>query len=81
MRNRRVIVCVDHFEHVTQADIVDKLLSLGINIVLVSDSKESFEKISDIAKSKITNILQIPKYDFKQVREILLERGETRVKT
>lgn len=80
LRNRRVIVCIDHFEHITQMDIVDKLLNLGVNIILVSNDKNCFEKLSTTAKSMIVNVLKIPKYDFEQVKEIILERAKLALK-
>lgn len=33
----RMVVCIDHFERVKEVSVVDKLLSLGIGLILVSE--------------------------------------------
>jgi Cdc6-like AAA superfamily ATPase len=70
----KMIACIDHFERVKEVSVVDKLLSLGIGLVLVSDDEKYFKRLSRSARSRIANSFQIPKYTQDQVSDILLDR-------
>lgn len=79
-KRTKMIVCIDHFERVKEVSVVDKLLSLGIGLVLVSQDKGCFKRLSKSTRSRIASSLRIPKYTQDQVRDILFERAEMALK-
>ena len=72
---KRMTVCIDHFEQLKDASVIDKLLSLGITVILVSNSRASFERLSRYAVSLIPNFLHVARYTDEQVYRILAERA------
>lgn len=75
-----MIVCMDHFERVKEVSIVDKLLSLGIGLILVPEDSEIFKRLSKSAGSRIASSVHIPGYTEDQVSDILLDRAQSALK-
>jgi cell division control protein 6 len=71
----RVAVCLDHFERLKEIETVDKILSLGLNLTVISDTKEFYRKLSPYAKASIANLMEINPYSKDQVLDIILERA------
>jgi Cdc6-like AAA superfamily ATPase len=67
-------ICLDHFERLKEIETVNRLLSLGVKLVIVSDSHETFRKLNSMGKANITNIIEIPSYSVDQALDILLDR-------
>lgn len=72
----RITICLDHFEHLKEVETVNRLLSLGLGLVLVSDSIDAYRRLNLEAKSSVGNIIEIPSYSIDQTFEILQERAE-----
>ena len=72
----RIIICLDHFEHLKEIETVDKILSLGLGLMIIAESKEAYRKLSRRAKASLTNFIEIKPYTKDQVFEILKERAE-----
>lgn len=71
-----VTVCLDHFEHLKEVEAVNRILSLGLGLVIVSETSDAYRRLSAIAKSNIANIIGIPSYTIDQAFDILKERAE-----
>jgi len=70
-RNRKLLVVLDHFDRVYEQDVVDKLLSLGVKLIIIMNRDV---KLSEAARARIAYWLRLERYTLNQVREILLER-------
>jgi len=71
-----VTICLDHFEHLKEAETVNRILSLGLGLVMVSDSIDAYTRLKPEAKSSIANIIEIPGYTIDQAFDILNDRAE-----
>lgn len=74
--NSRLIICLDHFESLKEIETVDRILSLGLGLILVSDNEDTYRNLSPVAKANITNLIEIPSYSVDQTFDILLERAK-----
>jgi Cdc6-like AAA superfamily ATPase len=72
----KVTVCLDHFDFLKEIETLNRLLSLGLGLMIVSESRDAYGKLDAFAKAKITNIIEIPSYTNDQTFEILLRRAE-----
>jgi Cdc6-like AAA superfamily ATPase len=70
-----ITVCLDHFERLKEIETVNKILSLGMKLIIVSESYETYRRLNTMGKSNITNIIEIPGYTEDQAFDILLERA------
>jgi Cdc6-like AAA superfamily ATPase len=71
----RMTVCLDHFERLKEIETVNRLLSLGIELVIVSENYEAYRRLNSIGKANITNIIEIHCYSEDQAFDILLQRA------
>lgn len=71
-----VIICLDHFERLKEVETVNRILSLGLGLVIVSESFDAYRRLNLEAKSKIANIMEIQTYTTDQAFEILKSRAE-----
>lgn len=70
-----ITICLDHFERLKEIETVNRLLSLGMRLIIVSESYETYRKLNSIGKANVTNIVEIPGYSEDQAFDILLERA------
>ncbi len=75
LRANRLTVCLDHFQHVKELDVVDKLISMNANVVLVAEDRKEYFRLSKFARMNITNLFEIKPYSTEQVFSILAERA------
>jgi hypothetical protein len=68
-------VCLDHFERLKEIETVNRLLSLGIGIVTVSENYEAYRRLNSVGKANIINILEIHDYSDGQAFDILKQRA------
>lgn len=71
-----VIICLDHFERLKEVETVNRILSLGLGLIIVSESFDAYRRLNLEAKSKIANIMEIQTYTTSQAFEILKSRAE-----
>ena len=69
-----ITIVLDHFKRLKEIETVNRLLSLGMKLIIVSESYEAYRRLNSTGKANITNILQIPSYTDDQAFDILLER-------
>ena len=70
-----ITICLDHFERLKEVETVNRLLSLGIKLIIISESHETYRRLNSMGKANITNIIEIPSYSNDQAFDILLERA------
>jgi Cdc6-like AAA superfamily ATPase len=70
-----ITICLDHFERLKEIETVNKILSLGMKLIIVSESYDTYRRLNTIGKSNITNIVQIPGYGEDQAFDILFDRA------
>jgi len=68
-------ICLDHFERLKEIETVNRLLSLEVKLILVSENLETYRRLNAIGKANITNIIEIQNYSEDQAFEILLDRA------
>jgi len=68
-------ICLDHFERLKEIETVNRLLSLEVKLILVSENSETYRRLNAIGKANITNIIEIQNYSEGQAFEILLDRA------
>lgn len=72
----RVTICLDHFDFLKEIETLNRLLSLGLGLVMISESQDAYRKLDAFMKANITNMIEIPSYASDQTFEILLKRAE-----
>jgi len=70
-----IAICLDHFERLKEIETVNRLLSLGTKLIILSESHEAYRRLNSMGKANITNIFEIPGYSSDQAFDILLERA------
>jgi Cdc6-like AAA superfamily ATPase len=69
-------ICLDHFNHLKEIETLNRILSLGLNLIIVSETYDSYRKLDQAIKATITSIIEIPSYTTDQVFGILMDRVE-----
>jgi len=75
MRRKRLWICFDNFVRLKEIDIVGKVMSLGANVVLVSNVERDAEVLNQNVLSNIPSIIKLPNYSIEQSIDILRERA------
>lgn len=69
-------ICLDHFEHLKEVETVNRISSLGIGLIMISETHDSYRKLNQEIKAIITNLTEIQDYTADQVFEIIMNRAE-----
>jgi Cdc6-like AAA superfamily ATPase len=72
----RFTVIFDNFEKLKEKDLILKLMSLGLSVVLVTDSEDALWDLDIKIRSNIPNIIKLEPYTEEQTFEILKRRAE-----
>jgi len=72
----KVVACLDHFEYLKEIETLNRLLSLGIGLVIVAQTKDALKRLDRRVRSTITNIIEVESYTDEQTFEILLNRAQ-----
>ena len=75
VRQKRLWICFDNFVHLKDVGIITKVMSLGINIILVSNIKRDAEVLNLNVLSNIPCIIKLHDYTIKQCFNILKDRA------
>jgi len=70
-----ITVCLDHFERMKEAETVNRLLSLGLKLIIVSENHETYRRLNSMGKANITNLIEVRSYTEEQAFDILAERA------
>jgi len=74
-RRKKLWICFDNFVRLKEIDIVSKVMSLGVNVVLVSNVERDAEVLNQNVLSNIPSIIKLPNYSIEQSIDILRERA------
>jgi len=69
-------VCFDNFEKLKDKDLIARLMSLNLCVVLISDEDENFSLLSQNVRSNIPSIIRLKSYTIEQSFSILKDRAE-----
>ncbi|MDI6826283.1 MAG: AAA family ATPase [Candidatus Aenigmarchaeota archaeon] len=69
-------ICLDHFEHLKEIETLNRILSLGLNLIIIAETYDSYRKLNQTIKASITSLIEIPSYTTDQVFDILINRAE-----
>ena len=72
----KVVACLDHFEYLKEIETLNRLLSLGIGLVIVAQTKDALKRLDRRVRSTITNTIEVKSYTDEQTFEILLNRAQ-----
>jgi len=75
-RERKFTICLDNFEKLKDKDLIGRFISLGLNVVLISDNEENFFLLSENIRSNIPSIIKLQTYTIDQSFDILKERAK-----
>jgi len=79
-KDHKLVACLDHFKRLREVELVDKLLSIDVCVIVVSDRKESFMRLDPATRASFT-LMRIPKYSIGQVFDIIKARAEQALRT
>jgi len=75
-KEKRFVVCLDNFEKLKEKDLLAKLMSLNLCVVLISDNEENFSLLGENVRSNIPSRIKLPVYTIEQSIDILKNRAE-----
>jgi len=75
-KNKRFTVCFDNFEKLKEKDLIARLMSLNLCVVLISDEEENFSLLNENVRSNIPSIIRLRPYSTEQSFDILRNRAD-----
>jgi len=75
-KERKFAVCFDNFEKLKEKDLIARLMSLGLCVVLISDEEENVSLLSENIRSNIPSIIRLQPYTVEQSFDILKDRAD-----
>ena len=71
-----ITICLDHFDHLKEVETLNRMLSLGLGLIIISESFDAYRRLNRTIKSRIANTIEILRYTIDQVFDILQNRAE-----
>jgi len=75
-KERKFPICLDNFECLKEKGLITRFMSLGLCVVLISDSEENFSLLEERIRSNIPSIIRLQAYTTEQCFDILKDRAE-----
>ncbi|MBS7618974.1 AAA family ATPase, partial [Candidatus Bathyarchaeota archaeon] len=75
-RKKKFAICFDNFEKLKEKDLIARLMSLNLCVVLISDNEETLSLLSESVRSNIPSIIRLQPYTIEQSFDILKDRAE-----
>jgi len=75
-KERKFVICLDSFEHLKEKELISRFMSIGLCVVLISDSEENFTCLTENIRSNIPSIIRLSNYSTEQAFDILKDRAE-----
>jgi len=75
-KEKRFAVCFDNFEKLKDKDLIARLMSLNLCVVLISDEEENLSLLGENVRSNIPSILRLQPYTMEQSLDILKDRAD-----
>ncbi|MCW4003682.1 MAG: AAA family ATPase [Candidatus Bathyarchaeota archaeon] len=76
LKKGKFAVCLDNFGYIKDKGLIGRFISMGICVVLVTDSIEDFESLAQSIRSNMLSIIKLPDYSSEQGFTILKNRAE-----
>ena len=74
-RKTKFIACLDNAEELKELDAIEKLMAVGLTVIVVAQKKEVYEALHPRARNMITEVLELKPYTQEQIFEILRKRA------
>jgi Cdc6-like AAA superfamily ATPase len=71
-----ITICLDHCDHLKEIETLNRILSLDLNMIVISETQDFYRRLNQTIKAAMTNLIEIPSYTTDQVFEILMDRVE-----
>jgi len=75
-REAKFTVGLDSFENLQKKELIAKFMSLGLNVILVSEDEDSFFALSENVRSNIPSTIKFVEYASEHTFDILKDRME-----
>jgi len=75
-KDKRFAVCFDNFEKLKDKDLIARLMSLNLCVILISDEEENLSLLGENVRSNIPSILRLQPYTTEQSFDILKDRAD-----
>jgi len=75
-KERKFVVCFDNFEKLKEKDLIGRLMSLNLCVVLISDEEENLSLLTESIRSNVANIIRLKPCTTGQSFDILKDRAE-----
>lgn len=69
-------ICFDNFARLKDPNIITKVISLGVNVILASNADRDVNVLNTNALSNIPSVIQLSNYTIEQAFNILKERAQ-----
>jgi len=76
VKERKFVVCFDNFEKLKESDLIARLMSLNLCVVLISDDEENFSSLSENVRSNIPSVITLKPYTIEQSFDVLKDRAD-----
>jgi Cdc6-like AAA superfamily ATPase len=76
IRDNRVSIILDNFDQLKDGNLISRLMSLGICVILLADNEESFAELDIRVKSSILSIIRLSDYTTEQAFDLIKSRAE-----
>jgi len=74
-RKGKLIVCLDDAAKLKELDAIEKLMAVGVTVIVVAQKRELYEALHPRARSMIAEIIELKPYSKEQILEILRKRA------
>lgn len=74
-REKKLVVCLDNFNHLKQMDIVKKIISLGICTILIGRLERNSPSLNQNMTSHFPDLIKLEEYSIGQTFDILKDRA------
>jgi len=75
-KESKFAVCFDNFEKLKEKDLIARLMSLNICLILIMDEEENISLLSENIRTNIPSIIRLQPYTKEQSFDILKDRAE-----
>jgi Cdc6-like AAA superfamily ATPase len=76
IKKGKFAVCLDNFGHMKDKNLIGRFISIGICVVLLTESMEDFESLPQNIRSNVLTIIRLPDYNAEQTITLLKNRAE-----
>lgn len=76
IKDNKVSIILDNFDQLKDRNLISRLMSLGICVVLLADSEENFDELDVRIRSSIPSMIRLSDYTSEQAFDIIRSRAE-----